>query len=498
MPKHCQILCLMLLLLATPLALLAKRPFPSSAYDPAKHRTVHVFSDQLHGNLTEAEARFIAERYEGVQKMRLPDIRRIRTYNENFLHLHYKLSITIDTLSSTIINGEWTPGSSPLSNWSTVKLHPEWILKTSSGDWVEHNKERFVLDIGNPEVLNWWTSSCIDEMKGNECDGVFADTYTVEAIFGRTNYATLFDNVSNATSIWIPKLNEWGRQVDAKLDTAGFYFFPNIDNLQTNWVDQGGAHYYKGDYMHGAMLETFGGWPDAGDAQLAIARIRNIQEKGVYLHGQGYYSSEDQAGQARERMWLTGVYLLCNTGRLYLTMYGPGDFGAVSHVLWYPEYELDLGAWKGEWASLVQLVWNGVFRREYDKGWVLCNVSNSSKTVTLPDTMYLAEEDGSPSQYWADPSTGSEGASLKYTPVTSLNMGAMNAAVLFFDNPAGKCTMSLPGDFDGNGVLGIPDVISLLRSIRDKSTDPCLDINGDGAVGIADALTLLLKVAGVK
>ncbi len=482
-------------LMVSPFALFARRPFPASSYDSLKHRSVHIFSDQLHGGLTDAEARFVAQRYVGVQKMRLPDIRRIRSFNPDFLHLHYKLSITVDTLSSTIIKGEWTPGSSPLSNWSEVKKHPDWILKNSAGERVIHNNERYILDIGNPEVLDWWAASCIDEMQGNECDGVFADTYTIEAIFGRTNYSALFDNVSNTSSNWVPKLNNWGQKVFAKLDSAGLYFFPNIDNLQTNWVESAGAHYYKGDYMHGAMLETWGGWSSAEDAQQAILRVRNIQSKGVYLHAQGYYNEETAQASARQRMWLTGTYLLTNIGRLYLTLYGPGDVGAVGNVLWYPEFELDLGPWKSEWQGLSQLIWNTVLRREYQKGWVLCNVSASARNVALPDTMYLAEDDGSTTQYWADPATGAEKVSLKYTPVTSVSMPAMSAAVVFFEKPAPTCTMSLPGDFDGNGVLGVPDVVALIRALRDKSTDPCLDINGDGKAGMADVLSLLISAA---
>ena len=229
------------LLLASLSAAFAARPLPVSTYDTFNHRSIHVFSDQLHGGLSEQEARFAATHYVGVQKMTLPDIRRIRVYNENFLHLHYKLAISVDSVAdyAMIVDGQWVDNSSPESNWKQVRTHPGWFLLDSASRWTVHGGRRMIMDIASPEFRDWWVTSCIREMRGNECDGVFADTYTVEATSFQTTNTALFNSEAALTSNWIPKLNDYGQFVYTKLDSAGFYFFPNIDNLQTGWVAEG-------------------------------------------------------------------------------------------------------------------------------------------------------------------------------------------------------------------------------------------------------------------
>ena len=198
---------------------------------------------------------------------------------------------------------------------------------------------------------------------------------------------------------------------------------------------------------------------------------------------------------AGQRMWLAGTYLLANQGRMYLSMYGPGELGMSDKVLWFPEFELDLGPWKSTWSNLTQVVYNGVFRREYEKGWVLCNINDNPKTLILPDTMYLAADNGLTSSYWIDPATGREEVGLAYTAVTSLEMPKMSAAVVFFEVPQVQCNMALPGDFDGSGAVDLRDAVALMRGIAGGGEDPCLDFDGDGHRGVIDVLKLILSIA---
>lgn len=495
----------LLLLLVSSLNLAAaRRPLPFSDYDSLKRRSVHVFSDQFH-SVTEAEARFAATRYVGAQKLTLPSIRRIRNHNPDFIHLHYKLAITVDSIADygMILDGQWfSDNRSPESNWGQVRVNPDWFLLDGNRNWTVHGGRRMIMDIANPGFRDWWVTSCIREMTANECDGVFADTYTIEATSFQTTNTALFNSVEALTSSWLPKLNDWGKNVHARLDSAGFYFFPNIDNLQTGWVGNAGAHYYAGDFMHAAMMEGWGDWSAPSDAEMALAHTVQIQKKGVFLHAEGYFggshSPNPDLSLAEQRMWLTGTYLLANHGRLYLSMYGPGELEMSGRLLWFPEFELDLGPWKSEWSSLAQVLYNGVLRREYEKGWVLCNVSANPRTLVLPDTMYLARDNGATDEYWADRVTGRESVALEYVPVTSVEMPRMSAAVVLFEKPAAVCEMALPGDFDGNGVVDLRDVAIMAREIARGSEDPCLDFNGDGRRNVFDILQLILAITGMN
>ncbi|HUU26688.1 MAG TPA: putative glycoside hydrolase [archaeon] len=479
---------------------LAQRPFPPTVYDSVSHRSVFVFSDQIRSGINQNEARFAATHYVGAQKMPRTAIDLIRSFNENFLHLHYKLAITVDSIADygMILDGNWfSDNRSPLSNWGQVREHTDWFLYTPKKEWVVHGERRIVMDITNPGFREWWVSSCIKEMEANRCDGVFADTYTVAAIGFRTNYPEFFDDVPKLTADWIPKLNDYGQYVYTRLDSAGYYFFPNIDNLQTTWANQAGTHYSKGEYIHGGMMESWGDWSSGSDATSAMTMAVAIQKKGVFLHGEAYFGGSNdmnpQLTLAQKRMWLAGTYLLANHGRLYLSMYGPGELGLgmSGQPLWYPEFELDLGPWVDEWDSMALILWQSVFRRRFEKGFVLANISSLPRTVDLGGTYYLAEDDGSTDEYWVDPETGREKVSLKYTPVSSLQMPAFSAAVLLYELPAG-CYMDPKGDFNGDSRLNILDVIRLVIDIRAGSDNPCLDFNQDGEKNVSDAIALIV------
>ena len=62
------------------------RPFPDTA------TRIRVFSDQLGtSTMTEAQFQFAAQRYAGSQKLLPSAARRLRSYNPDYLTLHYRL-----------------------------------------------------------------------------------------------------------------------------------------------------------------------------------------------------------------------------------------------------------------------------------------------------------------------------------------------------------------------------------------------------------------------
>ena len=490
----------MIILLLITTALSAQRPLPETVYDSVNNRSIFVFSDQLHSNLNNNEARFAATHYVGCQKMPRADIDLIRQFNENYIHLHYKLAITVDSIADygMILGGNWfSENHSPFSNWGQVREQPDWFLTHSGDKWTVHGGRRMVMDIANEGFRQWWVNSCIEEMQANGCDGVFADTYTVAAIFGRTDNPLFSDPIDRTVSEWIPKLNEYGQYVYTRLDSAGFYFFPNIDNLQTTWANQANTHYSLGDYLHAAMMESWGNWSSSGDATAGMTKAVEIQKKGVFIHGEAYFGGSNdmnpELSLAQKRMWLAGTYLFCNHGRMYLSMYGPSELslGMSRKPLWYPEFEIDLGRYLDEWVSMSTLLWGNVLRRRFEKGFVLLTTS-TPRSVDLGGTFYLAEDDGSTGEYWVDPNTGREKVGLKYTPVTSLEMPAFSAAVLLYEEPG--CMMEPRGDFNGDGNFDMADIVQMIRNLVAGSSDPCLDFNNDGKRNITDVVAAILEL----
>ena len=57
---------------------------------------------------------------------------------------------------------------------------------------------------------------------------------------------------------------------------------------------------------------------------------------------------------------------------------------------------------------------------------------------------------------------------------------------------AGDGCPEISGDYSGDGMLAINDVIALLLGMRDEPEYTCYDFSGDGAMNVADAISLLL------
>ena len=74
---------------------------------------------------------------------------------------------------------------------------------------------------------------------------------------------------------------------------------------------------------------------------------------------------------------------------------------------------------------------------------------------------------------------------------------------LVLDGPAGArekmdfepAALDPPGDYDGNGTLGLGDAVYLMRQLFSDPDDPRLDFNSDGRVSLLDILSLLLAIS---
>jgi hypothetical protein len=113
--------------------------------------------------------------------------------------------------------------------------------------------------------------------------------------------------------------------------------------------------------------------------------------------------------------------------------------------------------------------------------------------VDLGGTFYLAEDDGTTTEYWADELTGREKVGLKYTPVDSLAMPKFSAAVLLNQvPPKSGCSIEPKGDYNGDGRVDILDAVRMVLDLKAGSTNPCLDFNEDGQKGLIDLVAFII------
>src|SRR5579872_3256280 len=143
---------------------------------------VHVFHDQLDFSaLSSAQVRFAATHYAGAQKLLRSNARLIRTYNPNFIVLHYRLGEFLGRGTTKIIDGndwvlEW-PGESV--------VQPSWYFTNGAGPYV-FDRFAYLMNLSSSGYQNWWSSLVEQQLIDNEDDGLFIDSFSVPEFFGRS------------------------------------------------------------------------------------------------------------------------------------------------------------------------------------------------------------------------------------------------------------------------------------------------------------------------
>lgn len=416
-------------------AVLAFIPAPAKSQPrqfPDTRSGIHLFSDQMQSGMTAAQYQFAASRYDGCQKMLRNDVGNLRLYNPGFIVLHYQLGCG-NGPAYFIDGNEW------VSDWDTVNGHDEWFMhqgasRLSMGAW-----NWYLMDIANPGWRSYWANACIDRMQDTSCDGVFADSFTVDAYFNQLTppHPWLSDpNLCKAN--WIPRLEAWADYITARF-AGQFYFIPNLGGLVTGWDTTNYAG--LGD---GGMVEGFGGWGNgdylgADDWHLQMDRVLDLVRQDRIVICQSYTSDSS----LDERMFLTGCYLLIKGDRTYFNMIG-AEHG--EELLYYPEYGIPTGDYSGSIPGSIEGLYDsgtGCFRRNYANGFVLVNPGESA--VTVPDlggAYQLVSAQGGGSVNGGGGHTGS----LSYAQVTSVEVQAHGAAVLLGSIPSTLHTVTLSLD----------------------------------------------------
>ncbi len=400
-----------------------RRPFPE-AWD-----RIGVFGDQF-WPYTDEQAQVMAEKFLGTQKIFVSQVNEIRAHNADFLLLHYHLALWQQNPDHAfIIDGEsWG------NDWDLVDPHEDWFWHNEAGERVRSaNDGKYLMNISNPEFIDYWKSSIVEQMEAGECDGVFLDSASTgllnsEALGGTYDGETMpgdlrftgtgalgsFDELGGLT--WPQAYDAFMSEICAHYEAHGYACLPNVGNHTTSWDPT--------DYFTtstGGMVEGAFHTRNEGDWVLVANHVLEMGDGVIIL--QSYPSDDD----VETRMRYLGSYLLVKNRRTYVTYFGSHAF------TWHPEWDIDLGApiESATGNDITTLAWSGVYRRRFERGQVLVNPSDDAVKLTLdvPGWRVLPSGGGPVNR------AGTNDGSLSYEQVTSLTLDAWSAAVLLDVEP---------------------------------------------------------------
>lgn len=397
-----------------------QRHFPDTASG------IHVFSDQLQTGMTTAQQMFAANRLAGCQKMLLSDVEGLRRFNPNFIVLHYQLGCG-NGPAPFIDGNEW------VSDWNYVTTRDGWFMRKDGQRLHMARWDWYLMDIADGGYREYWVEKCIERMRDTECDGVFTDSFTVDAYFGQlTPEHPWFTDTNLCRAHWIPLLEAYADHIQARFAATPerFYFLPNIGALITGWD----ATDYAWLSEHGGMVEGFGAWGggsyfDEADWRLQMDRILELVSLDRIVICQSYPSDFD----LQERMFLTGCYLLIKGNRTYLNMLGL-EHG--EELVFYPEYEVPIGSYLGGIPSStdeLRDLSSGCYRRDYSNGIVFVNPGgNPLSTGDLGETYQLVSAWGGGAVH----AGGGYVGGLSYSAVSGVDLQPHSAAILLRNLPS--------------------------------------------------------------
>ena len=390
-----------------------KRPFPDTS------SRIAVLTDQLPAGMSEAQIRFAATHYVGTQKLTLKLSRPLRAINPRFLVLHYHLAMWQSAPNVVFI----TEGNVWGNDYPVVSTHESWFWHNRENQRVTSNQDgKLLMNVSDPGFRDHWRDSLIRQVEDGDYDGVFFDSASPALLQGearspadprlfadgvRTN---TFDELGGKS--WIAAWEEWIADLDRSLSTKRIPLIPNVGNLVTTW-DNTDYALAAGAFSEGFLDPGFStaDWKAAADQTLRLVRRNKI----VIL--QNYLRSPDDV--ARRRFLLAG-YLLVKDARTYLAYFSSDP------LEWYPEWDLDLGAAQKSAVTMDDLSWEGIYRRDFEKGIVLVNPGTDAIEVKLDGTFKRVVLVGG----GAVPTDGTIPGRVDAVPVTALEIGGKGAEIL--------------------------------------------------------------------
>jgi hypothetical protein len=416
----CFLACLLALLPGSGSAIAQEtRSFPDTT------EGIHVFNDQIDvHHLSDAQAAFAASHYDGSQKLTRSGARRLRSYNPNFVVLHYRLGLG---LGYRVADDNCQPTGEYLSYIRGDDWVQEWPGDQAvSEEWFYHYGGQrvywcawgwYLADTDHPGWRDWWMNQIRQEIADNESDGLFADSVGVPNYLGSDDWSPALPAYDEAFEAeWTRRVENWMQWANGELDP--YALIVNAGMLVTTRET---TDYSLAD---GVMVEGFAGWGEydrfeLGDWLLQMDRVLALVNQDRVVILQGY------VWDAPERLWVLANYLLVKGSHTYINLETSQD------AEWFPEYDLPIGhPLESPAASVEELQIEGLYARSFSNGLVLVNPDpyGSPQTITLDQP-----------RYWVTGVTGGgdlpddadiSGWSVRTIQVTELTVGPGQAAIL--------------------------------------------------------------------
>ena len=390
-----------------------KRPYPDSS------AAIRILADQFPGALTEAQRRFAVDHFVGTQKLTTDQIAPLRALAPDFLVLHYHLAIWQSAPNVPFIIDGATWGN----DFDFVTTHESWFWHNAAGQRVAAIDDgKFVMNLADPEFASYWQSSMLAQVAAGDYDGVFADSASPDLLNWEAQNPP--EPRFDGTGVRDTPIAEWGGQtycqvwetwiaaLDAGMAAEGVPLIPNTGAFITSWD--------RTDFTRtqGAFIEGFAGtdflpadWEHSTDQLLALTNAGKIVILQNYL---------ENANDVATRLFYLANYLLVRGPKTYLEYFAADPFE------WYPEWGLDLGAATMIAARVDDLrTDDGLFRRDFERGFVLVNPSDDPITTTLAS----AAQRVTPTGGGPIPADGTRPGSLATTSVTSVTVAPHGAAI---------------------------------------------------------------------
>jgi hypothetical protein len=355
---------------------------------------VHIFYDQPPFQLTPQQQEFLANNYAGCQKIMLDLVSDVRSYNDDFIVLNYRLSFgTYDTIPGYLSGNDW------INDWADVDPHDDWFI-TDPGSPNPGGRIRqmdwgwFLMDIsgdvnGNTAAgwKEYWVETVLAQLRDTDCDGVFADSYGLPWNLDFTPQWL----APPADTVWIGHMETFGNHVLAELHSQPehFYFVPNLGP----WVTTRDNCDYAA-FIDGAMVEMFaspGPWDlyELEDWKLEMNRVLDLEGRGKVVICQPV--TEDEWA-VYERMYNLASYLLIKGDKTYYNLvFGENFWG---RLIFFPECLVNVGPYVGDLPGDIDELYDaslGLYAREYENGLVLVNPTWDNILIPLEKTYFAID-----------------------------------------------------------------------------------------------------------
>ena len=260
-----------------------------------------------------------------------------------------------------------------------------------------------------------------------------------------------------------------------------YQFIPNLDARVTSWEPNWYDNANGVPFIDGAFLEGFGEYTDTYDWTLSMNRGLNLTDNDKIVIMQPYppAAPNTAAGQQQVNFFL-GTYLLLKGNQTYLNIdYGGG-------VQYYPEYQLNLGTATTPLPSNVSsYLWNGVYRRDFQNGFVLVNPGSTTYTLNLGGTYQQVQGHGGGTMTDAqlDANGNYIGGSLTYQNVNSVTLAGGSAAI-FLNPTSSSLTVATPAQAAANPVTGTSVGLSVLGQENGSDSGLTYTWSSSGPAGV--------------